>query len=232
VRAGFNLFLKKREMFKIMKRIWIIGAGRMGLKAAKVLIHKNPGDKITLVDKTEAICKNSLKPFFKMVCMDGVLFINENLTRPDYPDWIIPAVPLHLAYEWIRFKLSKEFRLQTIPVPDKLVATLPNPFRGDAGQVYISNADFICPSNCPEPDEICTHTGKPRPRILHDFLESIQYDDFRSVVVKSQQLSNGIGGYTSKALFKALEQVEKSRPRVLLSTACRCHGVMHAIKFL
>ena len=223
---------KEMEIFKIMKSIWIIGAGRMGVKAADVLIHKNPDSEITLVDKDLTVCKKSSKPFFKVVCMDGVLFLHENLRRPDYPDWIIPAAPIHVAYEWIRLKLSKKYRLETISVPDQVVMSLPNPFRGEAGQVYISNADFICPSNCPEPEEICTYTGKPRPRILHDFLESIQYDDFRSVVVKSQQLSSGIGGYTPKAIFKALRQVEKSRSSVLFSTACRCHGVMHAFKFL
>ena len=156
--------------------------------------------------------------------------IPNNLKIQEYPDWIIPAIPVHVSYEWIKIKLQKERRLVTIEVPQKLIMTLPNPFKGKDGEIYISNADFICPENCPEPDEICTYTGKPRPKSLYKALESIQYNDFLSVVIQSRQLLPGLGGYTPKALFEALTEIAASRTPVLLSTACRCHGVMNVFK--
>ncbi len=213
-----------------MKSIWIIGAGRFGLKAAKALSRHYPGADITVVDKSEKACREMEKLSFKSVCQDGIEYIAKHLKGPDYPDWIIPVIPVHVAYEWIRIKLSKTYRLETMAVPDKLAMTLPNTIKGADGEIYISNADFICPENCSEPDEICTYTGKPRPRILHKVLASIEYNNFRSVVVTSRQLTPGIGGYTPKALFDALSEVVVSTTPVLLSTACKCHGVMHAFK--
>ncbi|MGD8613081.1 MAG: potassium transporter, partial [Desulfobacterales bacterium] len=94
----------------------------------------------------------------------------------------------------------------------------------------LSIADFKCPANCSEPDDICTHTGKPRPMILHEFLKSIQPKGFTSIVIRSHQLAPGVGGYTPAALFDALDQIKKMQSPVLLSTACSCHGVMNAFK--
>ena len=83
----------------------------------------------------------------------------------------------------------------------------------------MSMADFICPDHCPEPKDICTHTGKPRPFNLYKKLESIKYDHFRSVVVRSRQLSPGVGGYSPGALFHALDVIKSSTTPILLSTA-------------
>jgi len=211
-----------------MKHIWIIGGGQFGLKAAQELSRDNPGINITVVDKDSKVCRQMDKLSFKTVCMDGIEYLDENLKDPDYPDWIVPAIPVHVVYEWVRIKLSVKYHLKAGDVPDDIAKILPNPFRGDNGELYISNADFICPDNCPEPEEICTYTGEQRPGIMHNVLESIQYNDFRSVAVRSRQLSPGIGGYPPKALFKALFEITTSTTPVLLSTACRCHGVMHA----
>ena len=213
-----------------MKSIWIIGGGRFGVKAGKMLKRKNPDIDITIVEKNNNICNQTKKLSLKTVCMDGIAYLAKHLKGPDFPDWIVPAIPVHVAYEWIRIKLSEKYRLETIEVPDKLITTLPNPLKGKKSELYISNADFICPENCPEPDEMCTYTGEPRPRILHRFLESLHYNDFHSVVIHSRQLSVGIGGYKPRALFDALTEVTNYRTPILLSTACRCHGVMHAFK--
>ena len=211
-----------------MKSIWIIGAGHFGLRAVELLSGKDSKMDITVIEKDKKICEQIEDMPFKVVCMDGVTYLDKNLKIQEYPDWIIPAIPVHLSYKWIRIKLPKERRLVTIEVPHKLIMTLPNPFKGKDGEIYISNADFICPENCPEPDEICTYTGKPRPKSLYKALESIQYNDFLSVVIQSRQLLPGLGGYTPKALFEALTEITASRTPVLLSTACRCHGVMNA----
>ena len=215
-----------------MQHFWIIGGGKFGLKAAKELHKANPSDQITLVEQEKTVCRQIRKLGYQTVCMEGLQYLDRHLISAHYPDWIVPAIPLHVAYEWIRAKMSARYVIERITVPNDLVAALPNPINPETGQLYISIADFKCPESCPEPDEICTHTGKPRSMILHEFLKSIQLKDFKSVVIRSHQLAPGVGGYTPRALFAALNEIEAAQEPVLLSTACSCHGVMDAVKFL
>ncbi|MBT8356533.1 MAG: potassium transporter [Desulfobacterales bacterium] len=213
-----------------MKSIWILGAGRFGLKAAKNYSQKNENAELTIVEENRKICHQVEKLGFKTVCMDGIEYLLQNLKNMDHPDWIIPAIPVHVAYEWVRLKIKGSYILKTTRLPLEVKTRLPNVSEGKRGEIYMSIADFICPDHCPEPNDICTHTGKPRPFTLYKRLESIQDDHFRSVVVQSRQLFPGVGGYTPKALFQTLDIIKSSRISVLLSTACRCHGVMHAFK--
>lgn len=213
-----------------MKDIWIIGGGQFGLKAAKKLSRNNPEIDITVVDKDSTICSQIEKLSFRAVCMDGIKYLVENLKDPDCPKWIVPAIPVHVAYEWIISKLPGKYHLEPRDVPDDVAKLLPNSMKGDNGELYISNADFICPDDCPESEEICTYTGKQRPGILHNVLATIQHKKICSIVVRSLQLLPGVGGYAPQDLFKALSEIAVSATPVLLSTACRCHGVMHAFK--
>jgi len=216
-----------------MDRIWIIGAGRFGLKAAAKLRRKIPDSEIIVVEKKAGICDRLTGEPFRIVCRNGVAYLSENLQKKsDVPDWIVPAIPVHVAFEWIRKKLAGDYQLKMLSVPDPLIAALPNSIRGKNDELYVSNADFVCPEHCSEPYEICTYTGKPRPRILHKVLEAIQYDDFYPVVIQSRQLCPGVGGYSPHALFKALEEIVTANAPILLSTACRCHGVVHAFKVI
>lgn len=213
-----------------MKTFWIIGGGRFGLRAAKSLGRMNAVSRIVIVEKRPEVCEQLTKHAFENICMEGVRYLELNLTRQDCPDWIIPAIPSHVAYEWIKTKLSKKYNIEPIPIPQQLRSELPNPITANSEQVYISNADFVCPDDCPEPEDICTYTGEPRPSELYSLLASIQHGRFRSVVVRSQQLLPGVGGYEPGALFKAMAKIELLRSPVLLSTACRCHGVMNAFR--
>jgi len=94
----------------------------------------------------------------------------------------------------------------------------------------MSLADFECPEDCPEPAGTCTHTGKPRIGRLFQMLSDLRYEDYRSVVLQSRQLSPGVGGFRPQSLFDLLGEVEGGDGPVLLSTACSCHGVMHAVQ--
>jgi hypothetical protein len=113
-------------------------------------------------------------------------------------------------------------------VPKAVRTVLPNPIKGDKGQWYFSFADFFCPPDCPEPEKMCTFTQRPRPGNLYSVLARVPSGRFTSVVVRSRQISAGIGGYSPQDLFHALVQIKNASGPVLLSTACRCHGVMHA----
>jgi len=49
---------------------------------------------------------------------------------------------------------------------------------------------------------------------------------FQSLVIQSHQLGPGIGGYRPAMLFELLERVKQAGSALLVSTACRCHGVV------
>ena len=214
-----------------MHNFWIIGGGKFGLKAATALRISDSSNNLTIVEKHGAACRQLDRLGFKTVCMDGIGFLERHLLQPHYPDWIIPAIPVHVAYEWLRARLSARDEVQSLTVPAEVAGQLPNPIKGAAGQLYISIADFICPENCPEPAGICTYTGKPRPMILHEFLKSFRHENFKSIVIRSHQLAPGMGGYKPEQLFNALKEIRSTHASILLSTACSCHGVMHAFKF-
>jgi hypothetical protein len=214
-----------------MQKILILGAGKFGLKAAQAANRKWPGGDILVVDQDIQACREVEKKQFKTVCEPGILYLARKMEELHRPDWVVPCIPVHVAYEWMKQRLlALGYRVATLPVPDKVARMLPNTMNGNDGALYMSNADFICPDNCSEPDEFCTYTGKPRPAVIHQVLAAIKYENFKSVVLKSRQLGPGVGGYRSKDLLFALDQVLGAGSPVLLSTACKCHGVMHALK--
>jgi hypothetical protein len=65
---------------------------------------------------------------------------------------------------------------------------------------------------------------------MHDLLKEIDLPGFRSIVVRSHQLAHGVGGYRPEKLFQVLQQVSELHTAILLSTACRCHGVITGVK--
>jgi hypothetical protein len=212
--------------------LWIIGCGKFGLKAAETLSKTDSSNKVTIIEKQGAACRQLERLGFEVVCSDAIQFLERNLTSTHFPDWIVPAVPLHLAHEWIKAKISAKYTIEKIVIPQDLFKALPNPIKGESGQLFISIADFQCPASCDEPADICTCTGKPRTMVLHEYLKSIQIEDFTSVVIRSHQLAPGVGGYTPADLYDALDQIRNTQSPVLLSTACSCHGVMNAFHLL
>ena len=213
-----------------MKKIWILGAGNFGSKAVDVLSQLFPEVRLTLVDEKLDAGSVDLSKVHDIVLDDGIGFLLDRLNRSELPDWIVPAIPVHVTYEWVVRSLKNSYPIKQIEVPKTVVEMLPNPICGSNGSVYTSNADFMCPDDCMEPGSICTCTGKPRPRILHEFLSEINLTGFRSIVVQSRQLAPGVGGYAPSELFETLSLVRSSESPVLLSTACKCHGVMNAFE--
>ena len=150
-----------------------------------------------------------------------------NAAKP--PDWIIPALPVHLAAEWFLVRMGPE-RLDRVTVPSKIESLLPNPIRGSDGNIYVSHADFRCPDDCAEPRDICTVTGEPRKRNMFEILSDIHLPSFKALVIRSHQLGAGIGGYRPKHHLTLLDKVDQARGQLLVGTACRCHGVITGLE--
>lgn len=208
----------------------IIGCGYFGSLAAEKLFQKDPHSEIIVVDKsTKALQKLSRLPIQTVAC-DGLTYLSQFLSEGQEVNYIIPAVPFHLAFEFILSQLKSLHakRRKTPPL-----SGLPNAVLGKTGDLYTSFANFLCSEDCPEPAQYCSATKKKRPKALYQILNEIQ-GAFESKVIRSHQLAPGVGGFPPKALSDILEgmKVDKKRNRpILISTASRCHGVTSALSF-
>ncbi|MCL6611892.1 MAG: hypothetical protein K6T66_10185 [Peptococcaceae bacterium] len=216
------------------KTFWIMGCGRFGRIAASRLMAKYPRACFTVVDlsvRSLGLLSDLPAPV-RAVQSDAAGFLADNLAGEDIPSYIVPAVPVHLAYEWLKRKLQPVFELEKIPVPEQAARRLPNPVPGGTGTLYSSYADFVCPDNCPEPESICTVTRQKRKGLLYRDYLNLNIEGFVSLGIRSVQLAPGVGGYKPEVLWPVLEKVRQTGTAkdYLLSTACLCHGVMDAFR--
>jgi len=208
-----------------METIWIIGAGGFGMRAVTALARRHKNLEILLVDRDFETLDKASGLACITVHSEGVDYLETHLKPGNLPLWIVPAVPIHLAWEWCRRQLGPE-AITPVTLSSGIDGQLPYPMRGSNGDLYVSHANFICPINCSEPDEICTVTQQPRRQEMFKLLAQLQFENFSSLVLQSQQLAPGVGGYSSAALFSVLKKIEGQKGPFLLSTACRCHGVI------
>lgn len=209
----------------------ILGAGRFGRLAAQRLGRRHPDAAITVVDQATEFAENPVFRGCKTVAADGIDYLVEVMAEAAAPDWIAPAMPVHVAWLWMRRDLAAAGRqVVDLAVPEAVAARVPHPLRGDHGQLYASNADFICPDDCPEPERFCTVTGKPRPVVMFAHLAGLRVPGFAPVVVRSRQLAPGVGGYRPADLRQAEAAALAAPDAVLLATACKCHAVIDAFR--
>lgn len=206
--------------------IWIAGAGESGLRAAEFIIKTWPEAKLHIIDPQ---FKESHSLPGQQHQEDAIVFLLKNLNRENSPDIIIPCAPVHLAFEWLYFRV-KDLQGKKMLVPESVIETLPNVTKGKDGGVYTSLANFICPDDCPETEHHCFTTGQKRPYNLHEYLATIGDHNYHSLVIISYQIFPGIGGYAPQQLFKALHVIrERKYQNFLISTSCKCHAVLHGL---
>lgn len=207
----------------------IVGCGHFGSRAVEKLLQKDPSSRIIVVDKNKkALQKVSHLPVETEV-MDGVSYLDKFFQKIKQVDYIIPAVPFHFAFEFILSQLkpmgAKKEKVPSLP-------GLPNPVMGHTGDLYTSFADFLCPEDCSEPLH-CSMTGEHRSIPLFRVLTNLS-GPFESKVIHSQQLGSGVGGFRFQRLLTLTRDLRKKKGKeqlVLISTACRCHGVTSALSF-
>jgi hypothetical protein len=214
-----------------MEEIWIIGVGHFGFIAFQRLSKTVKDRHFVLVDPVEEHLLRCESPTATLEVSDGLEFCEKHLKKGRHPDWIIPALPVHLAAEWVLLHLGPT-RLRRIPLPAELDALVPNPIRGSEGNLYLSHAHFRCPADCDEPRDICTVTRELRKQNMFELLGNLNLEPFEALNIRSHQLGPGIGGYRPEQLFELMENVKQSQGSIVLSTACRCHGVMTGLERL
>lgn len=197
----------------------VLGAGRFGSSAAVRIAEAWPRCSIKIADLS-TIIDDSL-PGKHYPATEAMDLMNDFL-QPERPeDIVVPCIPVHAAFNWVLSHLGF-----CVPVPVKLMETVPGAISGKDGCIYSSLSDFTCREDCTEP-EVCPVTAKKRSEPLFKTMSSIGFPSFTSITIRSAQLLPGTGAVTAGALFQLLERVRRKRGRYLISTASRCHGVMH-----
>jgi hypothetical protein len=165
-----------------------------------------------------------------IVC-DGIRFLALYFPSLSPSNIIIPAVPVHLAFEWLITYLSDEFLVKRISVPEHTRSSLPYTWHTGDGSLLVSYADFRCPDDCPEPAGYCTVTGEKRDKPLYQLLGELQVMDFNVHVIRSRQLAPGLGGYRVDNLLEMVTKIESHRvEKWMIGTACKCHGTLSAME--
>jgi hypothetical protein len=215
-----------------MTRYLILGAGYFGRRALKELVQINPHSYFIVIDqqiKSLDSLRAALPVRLERVAVEGISFLEIALNSSSGLDWIIPAIPRHVAFEWLWQRRPADSRWQVDAVPDRIKDLAPESFQGTQKELFLSMADSICPDNCPEPQETCLKTGRPRQGSLYQLLEEVKLPDYQIKVIRSQQLAPGVGGYPSSSLRELWNWVQANSGRLLIATACRCHGVVHGL---
>ncbi len=208
----------------------ILGGGHFGRLAAERLLQENPLSDILVVDRQAKPLEAFDSLSVQLSLGDGVSELDRLLKTGHSFDYVIPCIPFHGAFEYLLHNL-KPLGARRSSMPP--FSGLPNALMGENGDLYTSLADFLCPEDCLEPPLHCTVTGKRREKPLYQILADA-FRSYESRVIQSQQLAPGVGGFPPRILGDLLEDLGAlamlGQP-ILISTACRCHGVTSAFSF-
>jgi len=211
-------------------RYLILGAGRFGRLALERLDRQDAAASFLVVDRDPAVLAVSAAggPGRQWVPAEAIAFLVQHLGADGRWDWIIPMVPVHVAYHWLMAGPLAGSDWQPAAVPEALTLLVPEAWRGPHGELYLSRARHLCPDDCAEP-EVCPVTGESRDLALHQELAALKLTGYEIKVIPSQQLAPGVGGYPPQRLLDLARDMAALAGKVLIATACRCHGVIHGL---
>jgi hypothetical protein len=210
------------------KAVFIIGAGHFGARAARILSQRSDAP-IFVVDPDEKGLASLKGLKVHGVQRDGIQFLLDHFHLLKDANTIVPALPHHLAYEWLIRFLPAEMQIQKVPVPEA-VPPLPHASLASEGSTLVSYADFLCPDDCPEPI-YCTVTGEKREQPLYALLRGLRLPPFQVHIIRSHQLAPGLGGYKARDLRETADRIINDDAAMwILGTACKCHGILTAFE--
>jgi hypothetical protein len=221
--------MKDKKRVGFMESFWILGAGHFGSLAAKRILQRKRRCNLLVVDHHEDALDDLRDEPLKIIKQDAVDFLLSHTGAGN--EWIIPAIPEHVAFSWLCQQLTREGTVKPLVAPSVLDQQIPNPMRGKGGVLYTSFAAFRCPNDCEEPEDICSVTRERREANLYELIQQIEVRGYKTLVVRSHQLTPGVGGYQLSTLWRLLEAARSSEKNILVATACRCHGVINGLRF-
>lgn len=208
----------------------IMGAGKFGRLALERLARQDAAASFVMVDCDPAALavRADGVPAWTRVQAEAVAFLVQHLGDDGRWDWIIPMVPVHVAFHWLMAGPLAGSDWQPAAVPEALAGLIPGARRGPQGELYLSRARHLCPDDCAEPKR-CPVTGESRDLPLHQELASLHLAGYEIRVIPSRQLAPGVGGYPPRRLLDLARDMGALEGNVLIATACRCHGVIHGL---
>ena len=210
----------------------ILGAGKFGRLALARLRERDPAARFVIVDKNRAALEalpSSPEDRVAAIEADVATFLREQLANYASWDWLVPMVPVHVALLSLQ-EAPQADNWELMEVPQEVEIIAPVAIRGSRGEVYLSRAKHICPDDCPSPADFCPVTGESRTPALYEELAALKLPGFRVMVIPSRQLAPGVGGYSPKELMDLPDAIADGLDNLLIATACRCHGVVHALR--
>ena len=121
------------------RRFWIIGAGRFGKIAATRISRHIPGATITVVDRKPFIMASE---GITTIVAEGIQWLKAMLDPNAAVDMIVPAIPVHVTAQWLKYSLDHRFAIHPFRIPDSLLLQMPNALRGKTGQAFVQRKSF------------------------------------------------------------------------------------------
>lgn len=209
----------------------ILGAGKFGRLSLRRLAGEDPEARFLVLDRQESALAKARTPEMaraEMRVADAISYLAAHL-GPEPPwDWLIPMVPVHVAYSWLLAGPLAGKDWEPAEVPRDLEGLAALAIRGPSGELYLSQARHRCPDDCAEP-RVCPVTGEERQPLFLKLGEASR-PGLPILVVASRQLAPGVGGFAPQRLLELAAEVAKAPGPLLIATACRCHGVVHGLK--
>ena len=216
---------------EFMASYLILGAGKFGLLALRRLAEQDRGARFLVIDRRASALAEArtLEVGAELLADESIPYLAAHL-GPEPPwDWLIPMVPVHVAYGWLLEGPLAGKGWEPVDVPQDLEDLAALATRGLTGELYLSRARLLCPDDCDEP-LVCPATGEERQKPLFLKLAEASRPGLPILVVASRQLAPGVGGYSPLQLVELAETVAEASGPVLVATACCCHGVVHGLK--
>jgi hypothetical protein len=217
-----------------MARYLILGAGKFGRLAVERLARQDGKAAFMVVDRDAAALAAARaaapSPRVEWVEAEAGDFLNRHLQGEPPWDWLIPMVPGHAAFAYLMAGPLADGAWETTPAPEDVGALTPVALRGAQGELYLSRAAHLCPDDCVAPESTCPVSGESRETPLSAALAALSVSGFRVLVLASQQLAPGVGGYSPRRLLALARELEALPGQAIIATACRCHGVVHALR--
>ncbi len=222
----------------------VFGGGKYGMEAVEYLVSRNRDFIVIDVDSKCLVAKNydlmriNIRDVEKLglrsekdkpegYFIEGGIFEALRVIELLKPEHIFPTAPIHLSAALIqeKFKLNPWFEGvdRVLPgLPPKIIVSV-----GRGSVVVTYNRDNECQPNCSAPDR-CPVTGVLKPAPMYRLLEFAVSDGF---ILQSHQLKPGIGAL-KRDEFDLLVKWAHGKKELIIGTACRCHGVVTALKRL
>jgi hypothetical protein len=175
----------------------------------------------------------------------GEIPLLEQILQIRKPLYLLPIAPIHVMMELIKDYLSKQIPSIQIISQKPTISTKLFPEELFSFEIkntlYFSYAkwDEKCPENCPAPLDYCHVHHRKKPKTVREILEDLKSQS-NLLSFESTQLAPGLGGINGESLFKEMpfhvknikNLKENQEYSLLISTSCRCHGVVDAFKIL